>query len=471
MSNYTRYPDPAGGIKIYPSAIDFPINPGKDGVQAVAADTNTIYIFDTATNSWQAVANPGAAIAIDALNGDVSATGPGVVNATVNSVGGAAAADIASATNDVLAATDLATPSTLVKRDANANSAFNVLKVNDGTVLAPSFTFSNSLSTGLYSSAANTLNLSTNGVERMAITSSGNVGIGISNPNSKLYVVNSGTQLGLAVYSTSTNNTAELYNQGTTNYTLALNSASNSAQTGASIGGYFARGTLSARAQTLANDSLLSISASGHTGSSFAGISAAVVLAADENTGAAAYGGQIVFATTPNSTPGGVPIPRMYVKNDGKVNIPGLTASQLIATDSSQNLQSLTTATYPSLTEISYVKGVTSSIQTQLNNKQPLAKVDRITKSIDYNLASSDDYIGCDTSLATVTLTLPAANSVPSGKKYIIKDEGGNAGTFSIFIAPSGTDTIDGVNASENINVGYESLTLVCNGADAWFII
>jgi hypothetical protein len=47
-----------------------------------------------------------------------------------------------------------------------------------------------------------------------------------------------------------------------------------------------------------------------------------------------------------------------------------LTASQLLATDASKNVQSLTTATYPSLTEISYVKGVTSAIQTQLAGKQ-----------------------------------------------------------------------------------------------------
>lgn len=52
------------------------------------------------------------------------------------------------------------------------------------------------------------------------------------------------------------------------------------------------------------------------------------------------------------------------------INDSGLTASQLVATDGSKNLQSLDTATYPSLTETSYVKGVTSAIQTQLNAKQ-----------------------------------------------------------------------------------------------------
>jgi hypothetical protein len=45
-----------------------------------------------------------------------------------------------------------------------------------------------------------------------------------------------------------------------------------------------------------------------------------------------------------------------------------LTASQLLALDASKNVQSLDTATYPSLTELSYVKGVTSPIQTQLNS-------------------------------------------------------------------------------------------------------
>jgi hypothetical protein len=46
-----------------------------------------------------------------------------------------------------------------------------------------------------------------------------------------------------------------------------------------------------------------------------------------------------------------------------------LTASQILALDGSGNIQSLAVATYPSLTELSYVKGVTSAIQTQLGTK------------------------------------------------------------------------------------------------------
>ena len=47
------------------------------------------------------------------------------------------------------------------------------------------------------------------------------------------------------------------------------------------------------------------------------------------------------------------------------------TASELLATDASKNVVSLDTATYPSLTELSYAKGVTSAIQTQINAKAP----------------------------------------------------------------------------------------------------
>jgi len=46
----------------------------------------------------------------------------------------------------------------------------------------------------------------------------------------------------------------------------------------------------------------------------------------------------------------------------------GGTASQIAYLDSNKELKSLSTSTYPSLTELSYVKGVTSSIQNQLQD-------------------------------------------------------------------------------------------------------
>lgn len=79
----------------------------------------------------------------------------------------------------------------------------------------------------------------------------------------------------------------------------------------------------------------------------------------------------------------------------GAVRINNLTASRLAATDASNNLQSLTTVTYPSLVEVSYLKGVTSAIQTQLN-----AKVGTVT------IASTNGFAGSSSGGATPALTL-----------------------------------------------------------------
>lgn len=55
------------------------------------------------------------------------------------------------------------------------------------------------------------------------------------------------------------------------------------------------------------------------------------------------------------------------------VNLNAQTASRVAILDASKNIISADTATYPSLTELAYVKGVTSAIQTQLDAKAPLA--------------------------------------------------------------------------------------------------
>lgn len=53
------------------------------------------------------------------------------------------------------------------------------------------------------------------------------------------------------------------------------------------------------------------------------------------------------------------------------INLESETANTILSLNSVKDVKSLSTATYPSLTELAYVKGVTSSIQTQLNGKQP----------------------------------------------------------------------------------------------------
>jgi hypothetical protein len=58
------------------------------------------------------------------------------------------------------------------------------------------------------------------------------------------------------------------------------------------------------------------------------------------------------------------------VAKDGKIMSDSLTASTLIGSDASKKIVSLPTDTYPSLTELSYVKGTTSEIQSQINSKE-----------------------------------------------------------------------------------------------------
>ena len=116
------------------------------------------------------------------------------------------------------------------------------------------------------------------------------------------------------------------------------------------------------------------------------------------------------------------------------LNLSGLTASQILATDGSSNVQALAVATYPSLTELSYVKGVTSAIQTQINGKQ-----------------ASGSY------LTAVTADSPLSGSGTSGSHLVLSTAGtwsGNAATATA-LAANGTNCSAGnyplgVDASGN---------------------
>lgn len=73
-------------------------------------------------------------------------------------------------------------------------SSWSRVYLNDGTAANPSYTFANSTGLGLFRVGANILGFTTAGAQRMTIDASGNVGIGVAVPTSKLQVV------GLPVY-------------------------------------------------------------------------------------------------------------------------------------------------------------------------------------------------------------------------------------------------------------------------------
>lgn len=88
MSQYGRWPSFGSPSWKSPVAVaaSLPLIGNIVGDTRVSTDTDTIYVWDG--SSWIAVATPGAAIAIDGLIGDVTASGPGVVAATLATVNG-----------------------------------------------------------------------------------------------------------------------------------------------------------------------------------------------------------------------------------------------------------------------------------------------------------------------------------------------------------------------------------------------
>lgn len=139
---------------------------------------------------------------------------------------------------------------------------------------------------------------------------------------------------------------------------------------------------------------------------------------------------------------------------NGNLNVTGtttltqLSASQLVATDASDNLVSLSTTTYPSLTELSYVKGVTSAIQTQIDGKQATLTngygiSGTTTKQVSLtstqvfatatttvNTATYLDIAGCSVTLAAGTwlitghVVIAAANQITQG--FVAITDGSN---------------------------------------------
>jgi hypothetical protein len=102
------------------------------------------------------------------------------------------------------------------------------------------------------------------------------------------------------------------------------------------------------------------------------------------------------------------------------------TASTIASFDASKNIKSLSTATYPSLTELSYAKGVTSAIQTQIDTKAPLnPRVQTVASSATVTPVSTNDIVTITAQAVGLTLANPTGTFVEGQALMIrIKDNG-----------------------------------------------
>ena len=120
-----------------------------------------------------------------------------------------------------------------------------------------------------------------------------------------------------------------------------------------------------------------------------------------------------------------------------------LTASQILALDGSKNIQSLDTATYPSLTELSYVKGVTSAIQTQINAKGAgtVTSVSVTTANgVSGSVATATTTPAITLTLGAITPTTVNGNTFTTGT-YTLTGTAGKTLNFTNTITLSGTDS------------------------------
>jgi|6_EtaG_2_1085325.scaffolds.fasta_scaffold29574_1 hypothetical protein len=95
----------------------------------------------------------------------------------------------------------------------------------------------------------------------------------------------------------------------------------------------------------------------------------------------------------------------------------------------------------------------------------------RVHKTTNYSITTSDYYIGVDSAGGAVTLTLPAAAAALDGQTWMVKDEGGAANSNNIIITGSGVDaeTIEGANQIV-LESPYASVQVYCNGVTKFFV-
>lgn len=95
----------------------------------------------------------------------------------------------------------------------------------------------------------------------------------------------------------------------------------------------------------------------------------------------------------------------------------------------------------------------------------------RVLKTGNYTVTTSDYIVGVNTTSSPVTLTFPAAAAALDGQVWLIKDEGGSASSNKITITGSdNSNTIEGQN-SIVLESNNASIHIYCDGATKYFVV
>lgn len=144
------------------------------------------------------------------------------------------------------------------------------------------------------------------------------------------------------------------------------------------------------------------------------------------------------------------------------IQVSGLTASQIVITDASKNLVSASVATYPSLTELTYLKGVTSAIQTQINTKQATITFGTgVQTALGVNIGSAgapvlfNGALGTPSSGTVTNLTGTASINING----TVGATTPTTGVFTTLVAGSTTSLLLGTAGSAVGNIGFRNAT------------
>jgi hypothetical protein len=207
-----------------------------------------------------------------------------------------------------------------------------------------------------------------------------------------------------------------------------------------------------------------------------------------ENTFAIASGSKEPIIVTKGGNGAAIKVTKSSGSGDaievaaGSVSIDDETASTIASFDGSKRIKSLATSTYPSLTELSYVKGVTSAIQTQLNALANTYSINVISITLAAPLDATSYHFGLNVEIPGATplrreFKFPQAGTMTAFSFNLLQSTNGSNETCTLYLRNTttstdytiGTFTSDfGLNGA--LKTLYSGLSIAINTTDNWVV-